>query len=343
MLTVSGVTKIYSKSAIPAVDRLSLTFPDTGFMAIVGESGGGKTTLLNMIGLLDSPTEGSIRYNDMEYSKGNADHLRNSVISIVFQENYFISSLNVVENTAAAATVQGTPEGDAETKALELLDTVGIAEKAKKKSKTLSGGQKQRVSLCRGLIKSSSVLLADEPTGHLDEETEISIFNILKAFSKTHLVIMVTHNRQTAIHYCDRIIELRAGSVINDTDNKPDTEGLSSIHEVNGDFYVDDDNSYCLRDWMTIKNRAVTKGKVTIFLSNETEKKPATTAAPAVKAEESVRKSRHIAVKLYAKAFRPRLTASILLSAAIAVRYLKRKRGSACLTSSSRVCTSATR
>ena len=205
---------------VHALKGVSFDLPSTGMVAILGKSGSGKTTLLNILSGLDSFDSGDVEAfgkNMKDFSRAELDNYRNSCISFVFQEYHLIPELSVGENIALALQLQGEQNTDEMVKSV--LNQVELSGYENRKISELSGGQKQRVAIARALIKNPKIIFADEPTGALDSQTGESILQILKGISKAKLVILVTHDREFAEKYGDRIIELADGVVINDTDN----------------------------------------------------------------------------------------------------------------------------
>ena len=205
---------------VHALKGVSFDLPSTGMVAILGKSGSGKSTLLNILSGLDSFDSGDVEAfgkNMKDFSRAELDNYRNSCISFVFQEYHLIPELSVGENIALALQLQG--EQNADEKVKSVLKQVELSGYENRKISELSGGQKQRVAIARALIKNPKIIFADEPTGALDSQTGESILQILKGISKEKLVVLVTHDREFAEKYGDRIIELADGVVINDTDH----------------------------------------------------------------------------------------------------------------------------
>ena len=204
MIEVCKVTKKYGE--LFALRDVDLKLPNKGLVAIYGENGCGKTTLLNLLSTLDTEYEGEIKYNELDY-KQILPELRRNVVSFVLQENQFISYLNVCDNLMISS------EKDDVDEIAQELDRYHIAEKKDENPKNLSGGQRQRVSLIRGLIKSSEMLLVDEPTSSLNEEMEQLVFERLQEVSKEKLVIIVSHNIGLIRTYSDLIIHMEKGGI----------------------------------------------------------------------------------------------------------------------------------
>ncbi|MBQ3058246.1 MAG: ABC transporter ATP-binding protein/permease [Clostridia bacterium] len=220
MLKVVNLTKIYKtkKGAdVHALDGVTLQFPEKGMVFLLGKSGSGKSTLLNVCGGLDSPSGGEIIVkgrSSKDFSQSDFDSYRNTFIGFIFQEYNILNEFSVEDNIALALELQGKPK---DKKAIQaLLSEVDLQGYAKRKPNTLSGGQKQRIAIARALIKSPEIIMADEPTGALDSNTGKQVFDTLKKLSEKKLVIVVSHDREFAEQYGDRIIELKDGKVIAD-------------------------------------------------------------------------------------------------------------------------------
>ncbi|MBQ3547647.1 MAG: ABC transporter ATP-binding protein/permease [Clostridia bacterium] len=233
MLKVENLTKIYKtkKGAdVHALDGVTLQFPETGMVFLLGKSGSGKSTLLNVCGGLDAPTSGEIIVkgrSSKDFSQADFDSYRNTFIGFIFQEYNILNEFSVEDNIALALELQGKSKDKKAIKAL--LEEVDLQGFAKRKPNTLSGGQKQRIAIARALIKSPEIIMADEPTGALDSNTGKQVLETLKKLSKNKLVIIVSHDREFAELYGDRIIELKDGKVISDVTKG--TVGEESISE----------------------------------------------------------------------------------------------------------------
>ncbi len=238
MIRLVEISKTYfSKNGqkIDALKNISLTFPNAGLVSIIGKSGCGKTTLLNMIGVLDRPDCGKIivdgfreqPQNIVSYSERELDEFRNLFLGYVFQEYYLIEEWTVWQNIELVLKQQksnGCEEENSEKKIQKILEYVGLLGCENRLINELSGGQQQRVSIARALVKDPKIIVADEPTGNLDSETSRSIIDLLKRVSETCLVIMVTHDSEVAAEYSDRIIKLSDGCVVLDETTK-ETKG----------------------------------------------------------------------------------------------------------------------
>ena len=225
MLSLKHITKIYSRKQsdedVIALNDVSLDLPDKGFVAILGASGSGKTTLLNIIGGLDKATSGNMIVDGLstsEFTNKDWDSYRNQKIGFVLQNCYLLPHLNVRDNVAVKLQISHSKAKDIDVLVDEALKRVDLLDKKYDKPKALSGGQKQRVAIARALVGNPTVILADEPTGALDSKTGTSIMKLLKEASKDHLVVMVTHNNEYASKYADRVIELKDGKIISDSE-----------------------------------------------------------------------------------------------------------------------------
>jgi len=220
MLEVKNLKKIYKTkngADVHALDGVTLRFPETGMVFLLGKSGSGKSTLLNVCGGLDSPSEGEIIVkgrSSKDFSQSDFDSYRNTFVGFIFQEYNILNEFTVEDNIALALELQGKPKDKAAINAL--LKEVDLEGYAKRKPNTLSGGQKQRIAIARALVKAPEIIMADEPTGALDSKTGKQVFDTLKKLSKDKLVIVVSHDREFAEQYGDRIIELMDGKVLED-------------------------------------------------------------------------------------------------------------------------------
>ncbi|MDD4157007.1 MAG: ATP-binding cassette domain-containing protein [Candidatus Cloacimonetes bacterium] len=223
MIEIKNISKLYeSKRRLKhkALDNINLDFPSKGMIFLLGKSGSGKTTLLNIIGALDSPSNGEIFFNNVKIQPKREflDHYRNQYIGFVFQEFNLIESETVFQNTALAMQLQNKRQ--VKELVASVLKQVGLEGFENRMPDELSGGEKQRITIARALVKNSKIILADEPTGNLDSENGESIFELLKSISENKLVIAVTHDRECAKKYGERIIEISDGKIISDTDLK---------------------------------------------------------------------------------------------------------------------------
>ncbi len=222
MLEVKDLKKIYKgkKGAdVHALDGVSLKFPEKGMVFLLGKSGSGKSTLLNVCGGLDSPTSGEIVVkgrSSKSFSGSDFDSYRNTYVGFIFQEYNILNEFSVEDNIALAIELQGKSKRKRKKEIRELLEQVDLKGYARRKPNTLSGGQKQRIAIARALVKNPEIIMADEPTGALDSNTGKQVLDTLKKLSETKLVIVVSHDREFAETYADRIIELKDGKVISD-------------------------------------------------------------------------------------------------------------------------------
>jgi putative ABC transport system permease protein len=208
------------EEVIHAVDGVSLDFRRSEFVAILGPSGCGKTTMMNIIGGLDRYTSGDMTVNGQTtkvYKDKDWDNYRNKQIGFVFQSYNLISHLSVLGNVEIALTISGIPPAERTKRAKDALTEVGLGEQLYKRPNQLSGGQMQRVAIARALVNRPEILLADEPTGALDTKTSEQIMDLIKKISANRLVVMVTHNPEIAEQYANRIIKMKDGKILDDT------------------------------------------------------------------------------------------------------------------------------
>lgn len=223
MLQIKEITKEYKTGALvqKALNGVSLNLRDNEFVSILGPSGSGKTTLLNIIGGLDRYDSGDLLINGVPTKKYNArawDSYRNHMIGFVFQSYNLIPHQSVLANVELALTIGGVKGKERRKRAEDALREVGLEEHMHKKPNQLSGGQMQRVAIARALVNDPKIVLADEPTGALDTETGIQVMEILKNVAKNRLVVMVTHNPELAEQYSTRIVRLKDGKIVGDSD-----------------------------------------------------------------------------------------------------------------------------
>lgn len=222
MLKLKGIKKSYKTGDFNqvALDSINLEFGKKEFVSILGPSGSGKTTLLNIIGGLDRYDSGDLIINNKSTKKfkdKDWDSYRNSSVGFVFQNYNLISHITILKNVEMALTLNGMNAKKKRKKAKEALEKVGLLKHINKKPSELSGGQMQRVAIARALVNNPDIILADEPTGALDSKTSVKIMEIIKDISKDKLVIMVTHNNELALKYSSRIINLKDGKIIEDS------------------------------------------------------------------------------------------------------------------------------
>ncbi len=239
MLEIRNVTKVYrSKTGeeVKALDNVSINFPESGMVFILGKSGSGKSTLLNVMGGLDSYDSGEFIIkgkSSNDFAGSDFDAYRNTFIGFIFQEYNVLDDFSVGANIGLALELQGKKA--TEEKINAILSSVDLLNYAHRKPNELSGGQKQRVAIARALVKEPQIIMADEPTGALDSNTGKQIFDTLKELSKTKLVLVVSHDRDFAERYADRIVELADGKIIEDvTKHEHQAERISDgVHRIN--------------------------------------------------------------------------------------------------------------
>lgn len=222
MLKLKAIKKDYiaGDSVVHALKGVDLAFRESEFVAILGHSGCGKTTLLNIIGGLDQYSSGDLIINGKStknFTDGDWDSYRNHSVGFVFQSYNLIPHQTVLSNVELALTLSGVGPAERKVRAKEALEKVGLGDQLYKKPNQMSGGQMQRVAIARALVNDPDILMADEPTGALDSETSVQIMDILKEISKDKLIIMVTHNPELAMEYASRVIKLKDGLIVDDS------------------------------------------------------------------------------------------------------------------------------
>lgn len=236
MLELKNITKIYKTGDFEqkALNEVSISFRKNEFVSILGRSGGGKTTLLNIIGGLDKYTSGDLLIDGKStknFKDSDWDFYRNVSVGFIFQSYNLISHQTILSNVELALTLSGVKKEDRKRRAIEALDKVGLKDHIYKKPAELSGGQMQRVAIARALVNNPEIVLADEPTGALDTNTSKQIMDLLKEIAKDRLVIMVTHNPELAEKYSTRIVKIRDGVILDDSDpyeEKTDEESFKT-------------------------------------------------------------------------------------------------------------------
>lgn len=234
MLSLKNINKIYKTGDFvqTALNNVNLDFRENEFVSILGESGSGKTTLLNIIGGLDRYTKGDLQINGkstQQFKDRDWDSYRNHSVGFVFQSYNLIPHQTALANVEMALTLSGVSKKERRVRARWSLERVGLGDHLHKRPNQMSGGQMQRIAIARALVNDPDILLADEPTGALDSKTSLQIMDLLKEIAEDRLVIMVTHNPELAEEYSTRIVELKDGEILSDTD--PYTE-----ENVSGDF-----------------------------------------------------------------------------------------------------------
>jgi putative ABC transport system permease protein len=222
MIQLRNVNKFYSSGneSVHAIKNLNVNFPDRGLVFVIGPSGGGKSTLLNLLGGIDDPTSGEVLIegeNIAELSSHEFNKFLNSYVGFVFQEYNILQNLNLHENIALSLELKGVPASKKKAKVKQIIEQVELTGFEKRKVSQLSGGQKQRIAIARALVKDPKFIIADEPTGNLDSETGQTIFELFKTLSKDRLVIIVSHDGESAHKFGDRIIEIDNGELVADS------------------------------------------------------------------------------------------------------------------------------
>ena len=223
MLEIRNIVKNYETGSetVHALKGVSIAFRESELVSILGQSGCGKTTLLNIIGGLDQYTSGDLIINGQstkQYKSADWDIYRNHSVGFIFQSYNLIPHQSVISNVELALTLSGVSKAERRRRAKEALEKVGLGNQLNKRPNQMSGGQMQRVAIARALVNDPDILLADEPTGALDSETSIQIMELVKEIAKDRLVIMVTHNPELAEKYSTRIVKLLDGRIVGDSD-----------------------------------------------------------------------------------------------------------------------------
>lgn len=236
MLEIKNISKTYKTGNLvqKALDGVSLNLRDNEFVAILGPSGSGKTTLLNIIGGLDRYDSGDLIINHVStknYKDKDWDSYRNHTIGFVFQSYNLIPHQTVLANVELALTISGISKKERTRRALAALDEVGLKEQAHKKPNQMSGGQMQRVAIARALVNNPDILLADEPTGALDSKTSYQVMELLKKVAKDRLVVMVSHNPDLSEEYATRVVKIKDGKIIDDSDPYIVEEEVEAKHK----------------------------------------------------------------------------------------------------------------
>lgn len=222
MLELKGISKVYNTAGLTqkALDNVSIKFRKNEFVSILGQSGSGKTTMLNLIGGLDNYTKGDLIINGIstkKYKSRDWDIYRNHRVGFVFQSYNLIPHQTALQNVELALTLSGVGKEERRKRSIAVLKKVGLEKQMNKRPNQMSGGQMQRIAIARALVNDPDILLADEPTGALDSETSIQVMNLLKEIAKDKLVIMVTHNPELAEKYSTRIVKLLDGKIVDDS------------------------------------------------------------------------------------------------------------------------------
>ena len=275
MLQTKDLVKIYKpKKGVPvtALNKVSLKFPEKGMVFLLGKSGSGKSTLLNVLGGLDKYNSGEIIIKEVSsknFKQKHFDSYRNTYVGFIFQEYNLLDDFTVGANIALAIELQNRKATD--EKINEILEQVDLQGFGNRKPNELSGGQKQRVAIARALVKNPQIIMADEPTGALDSVTGKQVLETLKKLSKEKLVIVVSHDREFAETYADRIIELADGVVISDleisknTDTVSEEAGLSfnenTVH-ISGGYHLTEQDRIAINEYIDKLNSGAIELKI---------------------------------------------------------------------------------
>ena len=225
LIEFQSVYKIYQMgdTQVRALDGVDMTIDPGEFVAIVGQSGSGKSTAMNIIGCLDVPSTGVYKLGGVDVSTMDDDQqaeIRNKMLGFIFQQYNLIPKLSVLENVELPLLYAGVPSDERRERALKSLERVGLADKGKNLPSQLSGGQQQRVSIARALAGDPSLILADEPTGALDSRTGRDVLRFLKQLHREgNTVVLITHDNSIAVK-ADRIVRLQDGKIIYDGDSR---------------------------------------------------------------------------------------------------------------------------
>ena len=221
LIEFDAVCKYYQMgdTTVKAADHITMKIEKGEFVAIVGQSGSGKSTCMNIIGCLDVPTAGTYRLNGRDVGKMSRNELasiRNEMLGFIFQQYNLLPKLNLLENVEVPLVYAGIPRAERHRRAREVLEQVGLGDKLKNKPSQLSGGQQQRVSIARALAGNPAVILADEPTGALDSRTGAEIMGVFQELNRMgKTIVIITHDRQVA-SCANRLIEMQDGRIIHD-------------------------------------------------------------------------------------------------------------------------------
>lgn len=258
MIKLVQLNKYYQSGndKIHVLKDLNYVFPDTGLIFILGPSGSGKSTLLNLLGGLDNPDTGEIYIEDRplsSFSRQEKNNYLNSYLGFVFQEYNILKDLNLKENISLSLEIQGFKKKIINKKVNQIIKDVELNGLEKRKVNQLSGGQKQRIAIARALVKDPKLIIADEPTGNLDSDTSAKIFNLFKALSKDRLIIIVSHDEESALTYADDILRIETAKVENDTSTN------STISSNNKTIYKENSTDSSSNDEFITSNKLILK------------------------------------------------------------------------------------
>ena len=266
MLEVKDLYREYKPKKgepVVALNHVSVKFPDKGLVFILGKSGSGKSTLLNVMGGLDKADGGDIIIkgkSSKNFKQGDFDSYRNTYLGFIFQEYNILDEFNVGQNIGLALELQGRKATSEEIN--RILEEVDLKGYGNRKTNELSGGQKQRVAIARALVKDPDIIFGDEPTGALDSKTGLAVFDTLKKLAQKKLVIVVSHDREFAELYGDRVIELADGKIISDIEKvtvagDKKSEGLTlidqSVLKVEKDYELTDEDMALIKKYLNEK------------------------------------------------------------------------------------------
>lgn len=270
MLKITNLSKVYKngKESKLALKDVNISFDNTGLICIVGKSGSGKSTLLNIIGNVLKQTNGTVEFNENSIDLIKTQNYSKNIVSIVLQEDYFVSNFTLGENMELFRNLQNQKSNSILMN--KLVHNGDLDTEVLRKPYEVSSGQKQRMSVLRAIYKKSNIILADEPTANLDSETERKIFNLLKIEARNRLVIMVTHNLFLAYEYSDRIIEMNNGTIENDI--YPKTANEEDIVRIENDkIYVSNTGDNNIADWIKIRKYLKIKKEVSLRIDNRSK------------------------------------------------------------------------
>ncbi len=222
IIEIRDLTRIYGDGTeVKALDGVNLDIEQGEFLAIIGPSGSGKSTLLNQIGILDTPTSGTILLDGVDITKTSEkerSRLRNRKLGFIFQYHHLLPDFNAIENVMMPLLINGVKHSKARKMASQMLEEVGLEDRADHRPNQLSGGQNQRVAIARALANSPEIVIGDEPTGNLDSKSSDNIYELLRRLNQEHnqTFILVTHDAQMAAK-TDRIIRLVDGRIVEDS------------------------------------------------------------------------------------------------------------------------------